>query len=343
MRQPEISVIVPFYNVEPYFAQCLDSIAAQTFADFEVLCIDDCGTDGSLAIAELFAQRDPRFKIIRHARNAGPGGARNTGIQAAAGKYTAFVDPDDWILPEKLEKERAAIEKTGLPWVWSKLLGYDKAIYEEKRGWNSRSGEQGPVILNAESLARYSPSMCNKFFRTSSIRDGGVYCPDRVRPEDLGFYFKFAMLHPETFILNDFLYVYRRREGSDTDEVAKGKAKCSDIVAVFGDCYDFLCEKNLLEANKNALITLIAKHSERYFRHPAYTAAIITEMKRLLERIDYKNTFLPAVSAYSLDLAMRFEKKSRLSCFRKLLLSMNKLNPFTALRRKIRMWISIYC
>ena len=343
MRQPEISVIVPFYNVEPYFAQCLDSIAAQTFADFEVLCIDDCGTDGSLAIAESFAQRDPRFKIIRHARNAGPGGARNTGIQAAAGKYTAFVDPDDWILPEKLEKERAAIEKTGLPWVWSKLLYYDTAIYEEKRGWNARSGAQGPVVLDAESRVRYYPSMCNKMFRTSAIRDGGVRCPEKVRPEDLEFYFKFAMLHPETFILNDFLYVYRRREGSDTDEVARGNAKCSDMVAVFGNCHDFLREKNLLETNKNALIVFIAKYSERFFQNPAYNAAMIAGMKRLLERIDYKNTFLPAASAYSLDLAMRYEKKSRLSRFRKLLLSMNKLNPFTALRRKIRMWISIYC
>ena len=92
----KVSVIVPIYNTAAYVRQCLESIASQTLDDIEVLCVDDCSTDGSDAICRQFAQRDRRFRYLRLEKNSGAAQARNEGIARATGEYLAFMDADDW-------------------------------------------------------------------------------------------------------------------------------------------------------------------------------------------------------------------------------------------------------
>ena len=102
MTKPAISVLVPVYNVERYLSKCLDSIAAQTFGDFECVIIDDCTPDESMAVAQTYIDADPRFRAVRHECNMGLAGARNTGIAAARADLIAFVDSDDWVAPDYL-------------------------------------------------------------------------------------------------------------------------------------------------------------------------------------------------------------------------------------------------
>lgn len=102
-NNPKISVIVPIYNVEKYIARCLDSIEAQTFADFEVVMVNDGTKDNSAQIAETYATRDPRFRLINR-ENGGVGEARNTGLANANGEYIVFVDGDDAVTPLHLAK-----------------------------------------------------------------------------------------------------------------------------------------------------------------------------------------------------------------------------------------------
>lgn len=97
-----VSVIVPVYNAKNVLHRCLDSIACQTFADFEVLLINDGSTDESPAICAAYCEKDPRFKLITQ-KNAGPAAARNTGIDNSKGEYLAFVDSDDYIEPDMLQ------------------------------------------------------------------------------------------------------------------------------------------------------------------------------------------------------------------------------------------------
>ena len=91
-----ISVVVPIYNMEAYLAQCLDSLLAQRFTDFELLLVDDGSRDASPAICDRYADRDNRIRVIRKP-NGGVSSARNVGIEAARGRYLLFVDPDDWV------------------------------------------------------------------------------------------------------------------------------------------------------------------------------------------------------------------------------------------------------
>lgn len=97
---PRLSVIVPFQDVETYLTECLESIARQTFRDFEVIMVDDGSTDGSTALAQGFCDNDPRFKLIRQ-ESQGPGHARNTGLRSMhpEGEFLVFADGDD-VIPE---------------------------------------------------------------------------------------------------------------------------------------------------------------------------------------------------------------------------------------------------
>lgn len=99
----EVSVIIPVYNTEPFLKDCLESVANQTFRDFEVIVIDDGSTDRGLALAEKFAKRDSRFKVF-HQENRGLSGARNTGIEKASAPWITFLDSDDLWHPQFLER-----------------------------------------------------------------------------------------------------------------------------------------------------------------------------------------------------------------------------------------------
>ena len=99
---PKYTVVIPVYNVEAYLRQCLDSVAHQTFPDWEAICVNDGSTDGSATILEDYASKDGRFKIVAQP-NRGLSAARNTGMDAAKGEYILFLDSDDWLEPNALE------------------------------------------------------------------------------------------------------------------------------------------------------------------------------------------------------------------------------------------------
>lgn len=99
---PEISVIVPVYKAEKYLSQCVDSILAQKFTDFELLLIDDGSPDRCGEICDKYVGKDNRIKVF-HQENAGVSAARNRGLNEAAGKYVTFVDSDDWVGEDYLQ------------------------------------------------------------------------------------------------------------------------------------------------------------------------------------------------------------------------------------------------
>lgn len=98
-----VSIIIPVYNAETYLDACLESVCNQTFREMEVVCVDDHSTDGGLAVLRKWADRDPRVKVIAHEKNKGRGGARNTGLNAARGKYVWFLDAEDRVDPDAVE------------------------------------------------------------------------------------------------------------------------------------------------------------------------------------------------------------------------------------------------
>lgn len=108
---PKISVIIPVYNAEKYLKQCLESVQNQTFTDIEILATDNNSADSSASIIQQFANKDSRFHYL-HKIGGRAGGARNEGIKHAAGKYITFLDADDFLAPDTLEKLYNTAEHT---------------------------------------------------------------------------------------------------------------------------------------------------------------------------------------------------------------------------------------
>ena len=126
-KTPEISVIVPVYNVEKYLPQCLDSILGSTFKDIEVILVDDCGKDNSRAICDEYAAKDKRVRVISNPHNMGLSASRNNGFDKARGKDIAFIDSDDFIDVTMYEKLYNAMEREKVD-----MAGCNAWSYEEE-------------------------------------------------------------------------------------------------------------------------------------------------------------------------------------------------------------------
>ena len=123
---PKVSVIIPVYNVEQYLEQSLNSVINQTLKEIEIICIDDCSTDGSLNILKEYAQKDNRIKIVKQERNQGQGVARNIGLDIATGEYIMFLDPDDWFELDACEVAYNQISKNKNDIVFFNLYNYNE-------------------------------------------------------------------------------------------------------------------------------------------------------------------------------------------------------------------------
>lgn len=130
--QPTVTVLLPVYNAAPYLRECMDSVLTQTYADFELLVINDGSTDGSEEI--ILSYTDPRIRYVKNESNLKLIATLNKGIDMAAGKYIARMDSDDVCLPERFEKQVNFMEAHGMVGVcgtWVKTLGLEKD-YEVK-------------------------------------------------------------------------------------------------------------------------------------------------------------------------------------------------------------------
>ena len=157
MRTPLVSVLIPVFNGEPFLAECLESILAQDFGDYEALISDDGSTDGSVAVIQRFAARDSRIRWWRNPRNLGIGGNFNACLNAAQGEFLKYVLQDDKLLhPSALRRMVAAMES-------------DASV--------SLVGSASHLIDARSRLLQV-----RNHFRRSGIRDGKrviIYCLER--------------------------------------------------------------------------------------------------------------------------------------------------------------------
>lgn len=218
MAVPEISVVLPVYNVAPYIGQCLESILSQSFENFELLCVDDCGNDGSMAIAQEFADRDKRITILRHDENRGVSAARNTGMNRARGKFIAFIDSDDWVLQDFLQSLHASIVESGVESVWANHFIYS----DDDRTLRECCQPYGGVIPLTGELIKESPHwVWNKLFDLAAIKRRGLQFRHAFG-EDLEFHYKFHSLSHSVYFLNKSKYIYRTRSDSCMGRVTGG-------------------------------------------------------------------------------------------------------------------------
>lgn len=169
MSEPLVSIITPLYNAVGLFEDTYASVIAQTFADFEWIIVDDGSTDGSYDLALKLSKDESRVRVLRMSVNGGSAKARNKGLEEAKGKYVTFLDADDLLDPEYLEKQLAFIKDHG-PIV--------SAAYRRKTA-NTCTDFYPPEKTTYKSILKGNPLSC-----LSTMYDRDVF-PDARFPEDL--------------------------------------------------------------------------------------------------------------------------------------------------------------
>ncbi|MFN3325129.1 MAG: glycosyltransferase family 2 protein [Bryobacteraceae bacterium] len=208
-----VSVIVPLFNKGPYVGRCLDSIAAQTYSDFEIIVVDDGSTDEGPSV--VASRTSPRLRLIRQ-KNAGPGAARNRGAAEARGELLAFLDADDAWHPEYLESSVVALDRCGQQ-VASVTSGYVEMPHGRsaleicgprgiREGVHRITPATAPISL-VHMLAYMMP--CSTVLPASHLRRFGGFYEGWSYAEDATLWLRILLNEPVYFQLHPLVYVHR--------------------------------------------------------------------------------------------------------------------------------------
>lgn len=226
---PQVSVIVPIYNVERYLDECLSSLRAQTFRDFEVICVNDGSTDGSRAIVERFLRADPRFRVIDK-ENTGYGASMNRGLDAARGRYVAILESDDFFEPDALATLHAAALREGADVVKADFYLYWSAPEGRREPFGIVDGrEAGRTMAPLDDLAIFfrKPSIWSALYRREFLEENGIRFLETpgASYQDAGFNFKvWASARRATFLPARVLDY--RQDNEQSSVASPGKVFC---------------------------------------------------------------------------------------------------------------------
>ncbi len=259
-----LSVIVPVYNVEEYLRKCLDSILGQTFRDFELIIVNDGSPDNSDKIIAEYQNTDSRIKLITK-ENGGLSSARNAGIEAAVGKYLAFIDSDDWIDKEMFSCMLQKGIKAQADIIFCDVRGeYEdgtvKTIYQQATHF--------PEIIEVKYYPRLFLEVecfsCNKFFLRSLFIENDIRFPEGLLYEDVATFPRLFFKSRRLVRIPKQFYHYIIRPGAITQVYS---SKGLQYLKVVNIVEDFLKKEALFEKYKGIVY-------EFYLYHVFYNLSI---------------------------------------------------------------------
>lgn len=258
-KTPLISIVVPVYHVAAYIHRCVDSILNQSYRNLEVILVDDGGDDVCPAICDEYALFDNRV-ICVHKENSGQSFARKAGVESAAGEYILFVDADDWLETNAVEKSlRAAVEFDADVVCFGYKRVYEKNTFltsvfpqvEEKQAWLHGQipelqrrivGLVGKELAYVESADRMAP-MWGKLYRANVVAAGKWVSERETGSSEDAIFNLYALSACKKFVyINDYLYCYRK-----TNEQATTRRYRKNMVGQWERLFEYFsefCEQN---------------------------------------------------------------------------------------------------
>lgn len=239
------SIIIPVYNVENYMRQCVDSVLAQDFNDYELILVDDGSSDGSVGICDEYAQKDNRVTVI-HKENGGSSDARNTGLLKAKGDYIIFIDSDDYwddthalsLIAEKANTEHSDIIAYGC-----KILRGDTVKESNHRYFSDYKGlDPSQTLYKLVLDGKLHISGCTMSVRRAFLLENGLLFKKGMKCEDIEWGIRIFVHEPTWSFLTENFYIYRKgREGSNTATVDYKHLQdycriLEDSLALVGSC-----------------------------------------------------------------------------------------------------------
>lgn len=256
MSEPLISIIIPVYNVEKYLKECLDSVLAQTYQNWEAICVDDGSPDNSGTILDDYAKKDKRFVVI-HKSNEGTAIARTTAIAKSEGEYITFLDSDDAYAPTFLEDLYNASKTTNADVVWCERVGGENLpIWPEEK--NIKNQTYSDVFYKFISKKpSMGMSLWNKLYK-KELFTNIIEVPHLPTGEDLALLYQLMFNAKTVTHVAKHLYFYRKRPNS----AMTSKFSQRNIDGEIGlrkYLFEIFKNKNITKKTRKSLNTDIAK------------------------------------------------------------------------------------
>ncbi len=297
-----LSVVIPVYNVADYLCQCVDSVLANDYDDYEIVLVDDGATDGVCpGLCDKYAQKYPQRIRVLHQQNQGLGGARNSGLKAANGDYVFFVDSDDYIAPNSLRLLSDAIDATHADIYSFQIIctdgeGHDDPLQISKLYEGTFTLQQRPDFLLA------LPAAWARIWNRELLLNSGVWYPSRVWYEDIRTSSKWFALAQSIQVLPDHLYYYRNMRAGSIMR-SSNPERNREILEAFDDILHWFEQQGLLERYRSELCRLAVDHillaaSVRVARLDP-KAPLLGQLREYMEEHfpDYReNPYLPELS-----------------------------------------------
>jgi len=253
---PKVSIIIPVYNVEQYLRQCLDSLVNQTMREIQIICVNDGSTDGSLAILREYESRDSRMLVLDQP-NRKQASARNAAYSHIKGKYTLFVDADDWIELDLCEKAHQKSEVTGAPMTIFFYQGQDgrsDPSYRLISPHDKTTVEEKLPLFNLGVV-------CDKLWRTDFLFGNRLYFPEGLVFEDTLVNWQAVTMADRISVVPERLYHYRRNPNSTM--TTKGEHSL-DMIPIYDKIREYLLASGYYAAYRDQFIS---KKLDVWFRH----------------------------------------------------------------------------
>lgn len=303
---PKISVIIPVYNTEKYLKKCFSSLFAQSFQDFEIICVDDGSSDGSLRILNEYASRDSRIKVLSQ-KNAGQSVARNRALSLAMGEFISFVDSDDYISSDFLKSlYEAACENNADISITSYNIiekGSTMVRYDLDCSLENLFEKKLPRVLNG--------MCCNKLFRRSFLEKYNIRFPEGIFYEDNLFLIKALFFSDKVIFINSGCYYYIKHSGSTTDTQRDESVLKNNSLEMIKKIVDF-CEENKFGQQQRSSVRNFVKKSlipEEFEEDKAYMASVDILLKRLYQ-ISISDRLFSVTTEYT-----NFAKRQTITAF----------------------------
>lgn len=208
---PLVTIIIPVYNTKKYVKKCLDSVVNQTYKNIEIILINDASTDYSLTILENYRREYRNIKLINNPINLGVSISRNIGLDSANGDYIYFLDSDDFIRKDAIEKLVNLATLYDVPLVEAKYT----SVFTSHESKRNIKVENRYINLEKEknTIKNYCGIACNKLFAHNLIKRNMRF-PESLRFEDNAFIYPFLTIAKKSIVTNEILYFYRRHFNS---------------------------------------------------------------------------------------------------------------------------------
>ena len=337
---PKVSIIVPVYNVEKYLAQCLDSLINQTFQDIEIICFNDASTDNSLEILKNYASKDNRIQIIDSQINIRQGGGRNACIRASKAPYVMFVDPDDWVETNFIERYYQTITETNSDIVTGNYYIVNDDKISPQISLKNNLNNDTDLIKRLHTL-RIAPIWIN-IYKKELFFDFNLFFPENVPLREDYVIAPALFIAAKTIIkIDDHLYYYRIHSESachDKDET-KFKYFFSTTLMLKENIEKIDKEKKFKEETEDLFITLyffkpimsaLAGHNHilhdeiRYAINTIHNYVNPNQIKKYISKQNMGSRLIIITATYSSSLA--FVCYNLVKVFSSLKLIVKKLN-----------------